>query len=394
MKRFFIIIICAIFLLSMASCAKEIDYSYDPTPSAQDTTDPQKPITSLQPVSQKPMVALTMPTITETEKSDDGTVLMEYTYQNISLIVPDPEVGNRVILDFLNRIDETADTAQSVLESAKDAYTGADNWLPYVCSASYAPVRLDYGVLSLFGQTVVYNASAHPETVNQSFNYDLVTGEVLSLDRIMSANADLDALCDLVTTVLSEQEEDKMLYDGYTQVVKDRFSLNSADWYFSKTGLTFYFPPYEIAPYASGVIYADIPYEKLTGILSDAYFPAERESAGGKLTAELFTSENAQNYTQFAEVILDASGQDRILLHTDHYVQDVRIEYGSWSADGSNFIPQSTVFAAYGITPGDAIMLQTNLELTAPQLLISYRTGEETVYSFISGTEDNAVILK
>ena len=153
------------------------------------------------------------------------------------------------------------------------------------------------------------------------------------------------------------------------------------------------FAPYEIAPYSSGTIHATIPYEKLTGILDDKYFPAEKETAAGTLYAELFSEDAAKKHTQFAEVILNNSG-DKVLLHTDHYIQDLQIISGSWSADDSTFIPENVVFAAYGLTVGDAIMLETEFAPTAPTIQIRYTTHEKTITTYLSGVTGSSVTLK
>ena len=57
---------------------------------------------------------------------------------------------------------------------------------------------------------------------------------------------------------------------------REHFNLehvSSASWYFSDTGMHFYFSPYEIAPYVVGEVDIEIPYAELRGILKEEYFP-------------------------------------------------------------------------------------------------------------------------
>ena len=398
MKRSFSLLMIVLILVSLAACNKNDGYDYvsPSATNAQNTVVEKPPVTEILPVDQKPLVTVSLPVTTQAEKADDGTEIFRYTYQNMFLILPESDVGNDVIVDFLNKRDIADTNAAALLESAKKAYQPNTTWTPYVYQIIYEPMRIDTGVLSLFGRNTVFSGSSHPETNYLSVSYDLVTGKVLTLEQILSAQTSADTITELLVTSLDKIAADKQLYDGYETMIADRFSgdyLHDTDWYFSGTGLTFFFSPYEIAPYSSGVIAATIPYEKLTGILDDAYFPAEKETAAGTLLGQLFTENASAKFTQFAEVVLDASG-DNILLYTDHYIQDIRIVSGSWSADGNTFTPECTVFAADGLTQHDAIMLQTTLNPSAPTLQISYTTGENTVTAYIAGTPGTSVTLK
>lgn len=397
MKRFYILLTIICILATFAACEPKQTYNYvSPITNSEDFEPENEPITEILPVDQMPLVTVSLPLTTKTEVADDGTELLRYTYQNMFLIVPDSDVGNDVIIDFLNHRDRTDNIMETLLESAKNAYKTSSSWSPYICQIIYEPIRIDYGVLSLLGRNTVYNGSPHPETHFQSLNYDLVTGNALTLADIFTENTKSDTISTLVSASLKEIASDKQLYSGYETAVNERFTddyLEDSDWYFSDTGLVFYFSPYEIAPYSSGVVSAVIPYENLTGLLNDAYFPAERESAAGTLYAELFSEDAAKKYTQFAEVVLDKN-RDKTLLYTDHYIQNLRITSGSWSADGNTFTPENVVFAAYGLTVGDAVMLESELTASVPNIQISYVTGNNRVTVYLSGTPDTSVNLK
>lgn len=399
MKRPFSLLMIVLILITLAACNKNDGYDYV-SPSNTDTQDTvveKPPVTEILPVDQKPLVTVSLPTTTQTEKASDGTEIFRYTYQNMFLILPESDVGNDVIIDILNRRDAADANATELLNSAKKAYSSNTSaWTPYVYQIIYEPMRIDNGILSLVGRNTVFNGSSHPETNYMSVSYDLVTGKVLTLENILSSQTTGATISELLISELEKIAVEKQLYDGYGATIADRFTgdyLHDTDWYFNGDGLTFFFSPYEIAPYASGVIASTIPYEKLTGILDDAYFPAEKETAAGTISGQLFTEDVAATFTQFAEVVLDSNG-DKILLYTDHYVQNIRIVSGSWSADGSAFTPECTVFAADGLTNMDAIMLQASLESSAPSLRVSYKTGGKTVTTYISGVTGTSVVLK
>ena len=368
MKKIFITLLSLCLILSMAGCSldsNEPSVPADTVPETQTETGETSPA-----IAQAAMAAVAVPTVTETSTAEDGTELFKYTYQSISLVLPDPEVADKVIIDFLNRIDQTREDAESVAQMAQGDYNGQEDWIPYLYHVTYSPMRIDQGVLSLFGANVTYSGAFHPERVCLSASYDLINGEVLTLGSIMDPNAEASDFCTLVLNGLAEMGSENYLYKGYEDTVKQRFtgdeSLDQA-WYFSQTGLCFYFAPYEIAPYSSGVITVEIPYEKLDGLLHSNYFPAEQETASGDVTIRSFEDAELSQFTQIAELIQSKEGS-MYLVYTDKAVQDLRIIV-------SDAASSYTVFAAYGLTPGDGVMVQADA-LFLESMKISYKSND------------------
>lgn len=396
MKRILILIsIISLFLIFAACTAPISDPMVDTTESSSTSSanmtvpDTTPPSTGAA-VQQLPLLAASLPVVTQTEIAEGGTVIFSYTSQSLSLILPDPEVADKIIVDFLNRIDQTASDAESIRNSAINDYKSAKNWNPYLCQVTYDPMRIDSGILSMFGHHVSYSGSAHAGAVYRSVSYDLITGEVLSLDDILSSNTDPNQLCKLILESLVVQREDLGLFDDFESTVSSRFDKNyrqDRDWFFSGDGLCFFFSPYEIGPYSSGAIVANIPYQKLVGILEDSYFPAEKESATGTIFAKHFADTDLDDYSQFAEVVLEEAG-NKILLYTDTSVYDVRIETGFLSSDGTTFTQEHTVFAAYALSSGNAIMVDADLTGKQPILRLSYSTNGSTQYRYIMLTSD------
>ena len=383
MKRFFCILLSTAFLF--AGCSQPSQENSQPTQAPTTTTATETVSTTYIP-QQEAMYAVSVPTETKNEYADDGTLLYSHTYQSMQLTLPDPDVANKVIIDFLSRIDATHTEAEKTLSAAKAAYKGSPNWTPYLYNITYNPTRIDQNVLSLFGNRVVYSGGSHPERLCASASYDLVTGDVLTLGSIMSAQASTEDFCQLVLQALSLIEEDKYLYDGYESIVKNRFSNDESqdeDWYFTATGLCFYFVPYQIAPYSSGVITVELPYDTLAGLLYDGYFPGERETTSGNIQ----TSETGE-FTQIAELVVDTDGK-MVFLYTDGVVWDVQIEYGAWDTENTFFTPVCTALYSSSLTPGDAIMIQAN-ELKS--LRLSYFDGTETVQLHLSETEQGVIL--
>ena len=141
-------------------------------------------------------------------------------------------------------------------------------------------------------------------------------------------------------------------------------------WYFSQTGLCFYFAPYEIAPYSSGVITVEIPYAKLTKLVHEAYLPLSRNSSDGKIKVTAFDNINLDKFSHISEIVTEKNGK-MYMIHADKTIQDIRIEYTDKS---DSYI----VFAAYNLLPDNGIMIQGNHE-TLKNMKITYKSGKEIV---------------
>lgn len=407
MKKAICLILCAVMLLSLAACSKAPknesttgapDTTAAPNLTAADTTVPEN--TTPQAI-QLPLSAIFMPTITEEVTADDGTTLFYTTYQDVSLTMPDTDNADKIIMDLLSKIDADHEIDSQLLTWAQTDYTGQADWIPYFSEITYSPVRMDEKVLSLYGMLVTYGGGVHSNYACLSANYDLATGNSLTLADILLDEAAANGLCDLIIVQLDSIKDEYYLYDGYERTVSERYGTvfdttwePTGAWYLSKEGLGIYFSPYDIAPYAAGTIEVTIPYADLAGILKPDFFPAELPaSIAGTVAADLAQDVDLESFSQFAEALLDSDGE-RVVLHTDGLVTNLTLEIGQWTADGVAFIPKSTVFTANTLTPGDAIMLYTMFSDTMPHIRLRYTSGGNDHSYFITQSgEDGSIIL-
>ena len=393
MKKILCFIICLSILLAGCAAQNTNETQAEATNNTENVVADNyatEPITILP--QQEAMYAVSVPAVSENAYSEDGTVIFSYTRQSMMLTLPDPDVADKIIIDFLSRIDSHTDSAEAVLSAAKANYNDSADWTPYLYNHTYSPTRMDQGVLSLFGNSVAYSGASHPERLCMAANYDLVTGDVLTLGSIMSAQATTSDFCALVLEKLEKTKDSNQLYDGYESTVKQRFNKDESqdqDWYFSTNGLCFYFVPYDIAPYVSGVIVAEIPYSELTGLIYDGYFPAEREAITGSIKATTADKTDVSQFTQIAELTLNADGQ-QVFLYTDSIIWDVKLEYGAWDVSHSSFAPVYTTFFSGTLSPGDAVMVQSD-EFTA--LRLSYYNGTETVVQYFNQAVNNVQLI-
>lgn len=115
-------------------------------------------------------------------------------------------------------------------------------------------------------ETYAYTGGAHPNSNVALYVFDRETGRTLSLTDLVSDSA---ALLNVVERTFRKQqdlssqanleEQGYFLQDG-------RFFL-PANIGMNRTGMVFYYNPYEIAAYALGPIEVTVPYDQLSGIL-------------------------------------------------------------------------------------------------------------------------------
>lgn len=405
MKKTFCLILAACVAYSLAACMGAPSTTRQP---AATTTLPQEEVTlstlppstsetgtqeSASAVYEAPMAAVSLPLLLQSQKDDQGKVIANYIHQDVSIVLPDADVAQAVTLDLLNKIDSTASEAEAVFSAAEKDYNAQLDWYPYSYTVTYDPMRLDENILSLFGAETSFDGS--PRSVHNAISatYDLTTGEALTLRTIFHEETFADALCDIIIQSLAPQASE--LFADYESIVRSAFSTNVLidNWYFSDSGLCFYFSPYEIAPYTAGTIVSEIPYDKLSGLLKDAYFPGEHLSySGALLVAPLGESGIPDTLTQFAEISVNTGGE-KLLITTDGSISNIRLHYTSDLNEST--IEKSVILAMAGMGPTDAILLELDPETAAEHISISFESyGATQTLSLSKNTEGEWIFTK
>ena len=387
MKKFFAISLCISFLLIFTGCPNNQPLpTTEPNVHPSEDTAPSESVSTESPtkaplldIENIPLWAFSAPIVTQEYKANDGTVLFTYVYQNISLILEDPQIADAICIDFLNYVDYENSAAKSILSEAKDAYTAQSGWFAYSYSTLFDPQRFDQSVLSLYGTHAMYRGAPRPTALNVSVTYDLLSGRPLTLKDILVGDFSADTLSEKISEALSGFAAQGMLYSDYAYVVSELFSTNKPvdNWYLSENGLCFYFAPYEIAPYSAGTIIAEISYGELIGLMKEEYFPAESIDHVGQIYLSAFQDADLTAFDQFAELVLDSNG-NQYILHTNGCLKNLRIELGTWYNEGI-FVTESTVFLASELCNSDAVMLQ--LDPNMPQGMRITYTAEDTVFT-------------
>ena len=350
MKKYIMLVLCIVCLL--AGCSQERnDITIFPTTTIPDGMGASTEYETLE----GNLFAVSVPVSTECIYLNDGTELFYKTRQYMQLTHPNTNVADRIILDFLNRIDAAGSDSDRILTAAKNEYVYQSTWFPYFHQVIYSPTRIDSSVLSLYGTQSSYSGGTHSSMSCLAANYDMSTGDTLTLGSILHKDAPIENLILRILEKLAIISESSIMFDDYENVVRNRFHDNESlyqDFYFTTTGLNFFFQPYEIAPYASGIITVEIPYDELLGLIYDGYFPDESEPTEGDVKIGAFLDTDMSQFTEMTEIYL-TSGEDIYVIYPEKKVLNLRISH---SGDGMSQ-PEYTLFAAYEMSSHNAVVL-------------------------------------
>ncbi len=121
--------------------------------------------------------------------------------------------------------------------------------------------------------TYAYTGGAHPNTNTVYVNIDTRTGKRILLRDIFKANF-AEKLRPIAERFFRKQckiPEGKRWSDLGFFFKNDRFELND-NFILGKSGITFYFNPYEIGPYAYGKMKCKIPFKNIRDLIKENPF--------------------------------------------------------------------------------------------------------------------------
>ncbi len=135
---------------------------------------------------------------------------------------------------------------------------------PYELSTSYILTSPSAQYLSLVWQIFAYTGGAHSNLEISTFTYDVTTGNTIELYDVFE---DLDLALEIIGSraerelqkKLGDMAEPDMIREGTLPDMENfsRFAL-------TPSGIRFYFPPYQVAPWAAGMQTVEIPLSDLT----------------------------------------------------------------------------------------------------------------------------------
>jgi len=228
--------------------------------------DPQKnnPIENIQPGDMDAAAGKSEPKLEEKEINEAGA---DYT---VSVKYP--------VITGLNNAKAEQDIAQYIQDKIKsdtnefkknvsDNSVKGEDLPDSQLMIGYEKKFADSSFISIIFTTFYYVAGmAHPATYETGFNYDIQNGKQLAVADFFNPGSDFLS----VLSIASKEEIKKQTGEYYDQNMAEEGAApdlnNFNEFYFDKDNLTIIFQQYQVAPYAAGIIYASLPYSKMSEV--------------------------------------------------------------------------------------------------------------------------------
>jgi len=138
----------------------------------------------------------------------------------------------------------------------------AEHWnnAPFDLHYEYVTTFNRNGILSITTTLYRYTGGAHGMTVRRSYNYDLKTGQQMTLKDVFGPETDYKQIINQEIRKQIEQRKQDFFEDEFKSIT-DR-----QNFYLEDKNLVIYFDLYEIAPYSTGIPEFRIAYSTLEGV--------------------------------------------------------------------------------------------------------------------------------
>ena len=269
--RFAALLLCALFLLSLCACAKEVNPS--PEPSPVEPTEPSTPTEPEVPDSNPKPVTCTDQTLEKTLTDEQGNALI-----SIKLTVPMPEnmsAAQQHYTDWLNDMEYYCSQELEDAAAARDTALQLGNvFVPYAYESDYQLLRNDGALLSIYRDYYANSGGAHPNVSTMAETFVVETGAQLVLDDVFSVPGEqyLPRIAELVKAMMDQKEKeygDVIYYDNARDTLTDVY--DPQNFALTDDSLLVFFPSYTLSAGAAGVQEFYLPLSGLTDILNTAW---------------------------------------------------------------------------------------------------------------------------
>ena len=211
-------------------------------------------------------------TFTVNIESKQGDV--KVTDKIVSEVVKDEETGKELLdisysypqfeetIEFLAKLNkEYSEIANSYpegvkaenLEAAKEFAGYSEDLVPFESKHYFDITYNKNNRLSILENTVIYLGGAHPSTIGESKNYDVILGQELELVDIYPEKTQEEINNEIIAKFDAELlgDGEKMYDEEVMTLIKE--SIDNISFYLTEEGVECYFQQYEVGPYAIGM---------------------------------------------------------------------------------------------------------------------------------------------
>lgn len=339
--------------------------------------------------------------------------ILTFSYETPAVYIEGREEASEAINEYIARLNETyvtgndygvgtADGLNVMLESAQDNYYVAvennlDLPLEFASEMSVKTKRLDENTVNLVYTSYLFTGGAHGNYGDRAYVFDSETGELLTLEKLADSVDKLTAY--LTECMMKLIAEDKDQY--YSQRIPEGYLIDMStedaikalvregSWYFDGEGMCIFSDPYEIGPYASGIIEFHIPYSDLRGHIGSKWI-MPKESENGALSA-IAPEEIKDGTVEIIDrVVTDESGTETAL-YADGAIYQVKLSEVEYL---DSFYEIKQLWA--GSYMKDCVLqIVTAIPDGMPKLMVSFFDADRNLHEMLltQSGEDGRIIL-
>ena len=339
--------------------------------------------------------------------------ILTFSYETPAVYIEGREEASEAINEYIARLNETyvtgndygvgtADGLNMLLEMAQDNYyiTVENNLelpLEFASDMTVKTKRLDENTVNLVYTSYLFTGGAHGNYGDRAYVFDSETGEILSLEKLTDSPEKLTAyLTEYMLKLISEDKEQyysQRMPEGYLVDMSTEDAVKAlireGSWYFDTEGMCIFSDPYEIGPYASGIIEFRIPYSDLRGHIGSRWImPAESES--GELTAKA-PEEIEDGTVEIIDRVVTSETGTETALYADGAVYQVKLSEVEYL---DSFYETRQLWA--GSYMKDCVLqIVTEIPDGMPKLMVSYLDAAGALHEMLltQSGEDGHIIL-
>ena len=198
--------------------------------------------------------------------------------------------------------------------------------------------RADTFAVSFLQWRYIFTGGPHGNYDCHGVNLSTLTGREIEFSDVF---ADTEALLDILMERLKEKHPED-LYPDFGKTIRECAARNELNWTLDPRGVTFYFNPYEVAPYACGLLTVSILFDEQPELFHPAYrqtAPAYAEPFFPYNTLMTSLNDNKkldtisiQAYQEKLHIIIN--GKDNVLETSFHILRPVLLHM----EDGRNYL--------------------------------------------------------
>ncbi len=197
------------------------------------------------------------------ESEIDNLVLEDSVKEKYPLLAKSIEEENQ------KNIEYAMQDYDAYLQDAKENYFYGDEYFAAHDNNIKASVkRSDEKAFSVTYCYNSYTGGMHPNYYYDASNFESKSGKKLTLGDVFT---DVTKLSEIVRNELIEKYGVEAFFDIETEEFSGLTASNTNAWTIGYDRVTFYFSPYELAPYAAGLITAELFFTDYSDIINEEF---------------------------------------------------------------------------------------------------------------------------